>query len=210
MMAVRGFLRADQMAGAFTLLRSNDLIWSRVVRHYLLGERTPMNAIMAWNEDATRMPYRMHSQYLRELFLENRLSTGRYVVAGRAVSLSDIACPIFCVGTETDHVSPWRSVYKINILTDTDVTFALTAGGHNGGILSEPGHARRHFRIAKKTEGDIYADADAWLAATQLCQGSWWPAWTAWLSEHSEPDEPVRLQAADRAQMAAPGTYVFG
>ena len=173
------------MAGAFQLLRSNDLIWSRLVRDYLLGERQPMTDLMAWNADATRMPYRMHSEYLRKLFLNNDLAEGRYEVGGRPVTLTDIRVPIFAVGTVKDHVAPWRSVYKIHLLTDTDVTFVLTTGGHNAGIVSEPGHPRRSYQIATRKEGERYIDPDTWQAVTPRQEGSWWPAWQSWLEAHS-------------------------
>ena len=140
MMWNRGYLSADQMAGAFQLLRTNDLIWSRLVHDYLMGERTPMNDLMAWNADSTRMPYRMHAEYLQRLYLDNELAAGRFMVDGRPAAIQNIRAPMFVVGTERDHVAPWRSVYKIHYLTDTDVTFVLTSGGHNAGIVSEPGH----------------------------------------------------------------------
>jgi polyhydroxyalkanoate synthase subunit PhaC len=101
----KGYLDANQMSGAFQLLRSNDLIWSRLVRDYLLGEREPLFDLMAWNADSTRMPYRMHSEYLRNLFLGNDLAEGRYEVDGYPIALSDIRAPIFAVATETDHVA---------------------------------------------------------------------------------------------------------
>jgi polyhydroxyalkanoate synthase len=137
MMWEQGFLDGRQMAGAFQLLRSNDLVWSRVVHEFLMGERQPMTDLMAWNADATRMPYRMHSDYLRRLFLNNDLAEGRFIVTGKPVVLGDIRVPIFAVGTVSDHVAPWHSTYKIHLQTDTEVTYLLTTGGHNVGIVSE-------------------------------------------------------------------------
>ena len=209
MMATRGYLRADQMAGAFKMLRSNDLIWSRVIRHYLLGERTAMNDLMAWNADTTRMPARMHSEYLRRLFLDNALAKGQYPVDGRPVALTDIRAPIFCVGTEKDHVSPWKSVFRLLLLTDTDVTFLLTRGGHNSGIVSEPGHPRRHYRLTHKTEGDPHLPATDLVVRTPRVEGSWWPAWTRWL--HEKSGGPVAPQTTHETSFGpAPGTYVLG
>ena len=208
-MSTQGYLRADQMAGAFRMLRSADLIWSRVIRHYLLGERTAMNDLMAWNADATRMPAKMHSEYLRQMFLENRLAKGRFEVGEATVALSDIRAPIFCLGTEKDHVSPWRSVYKLHLLTDTDVTFCLTAGGHNSGVLSEPGHPRRHYRLRDKKEGQKHLSAEAWLDRTEEVEGSWWPAWGDWLAERSGPKRTPK-KGRRRTLGPAPGTYVFG
>ena len=135
-MREKGYLDGRQMAGAFQMLRSYDLLWSRRVSEYLLGEQRPMNDLMAWNADATRMPATMHSQYLRRLFLGDDLSEGRYPVGGRPVSLADIRLPVFCVGTEADHVAPWRSVYKLHYLSPAAITFVLTSGGHNAGIVS--------------------------------------------------------------------------
>ena len=209
----QGFLDTTQMAGAFQMLRSNDLVWSRVVRDYLMGERRPVTDLMAWNADATRMPYRMHTQYLRQLFLDNDLAEGRYQTDGRAVALNDVRVPIFAVGTERDHVAPWRSVYKLHVLTDTDVTFLLTSGGHNAGIVSEPGHAGRHYRVATKRGDATYADPEAWLAKTPQQAGSWWPEWAAWLDGHSgapvSPPKMGGLALCDGPLCDAPGTYAL-
>ncbi|MCL4767562.1 MAG: alpha/beta fold hydrolase [Hyphomicrobiaceae bacterium] len=213
MMRMQGYLGNNQMAGAFQLLRSNDLIWSRIIRDYLMGERQPIFDLMAWNADTTRMPYRMHSEYLRRLYQDNELSSGGFVVDDRPVALTDIRAPVFAVGTETDHVAPWRSVYKLNLLLDTEMTFALTTGGHNAGVVSEPGHPRRAYRVHTKEEGDLYMDADTWFNEAPAKRGSWWPEWAAWLSERSGSwTAPPPMGAPDkgyRPLIDAPGSYVL-
>jgi polyhydroxyalkanoate synthase len=213
MMWEHGYLDARQMKGAFQLLRSNDLIWSRNMHEYLFGERPAMFDLMAWNADSTRMPYRMHSEYLRKLYLNNDLAEGRFEVDGRPVVLSDIREPIFSVGTQTDHVAPWRSVYKAHLLTDTDVTFLLTSGGHNAGIISEPGHRGRTYQVATARGDGRYVDPESWAAGTPVRDGSWWPEWVGWLNERSgDPVSPPAMGApgAGLAPIAdAPGTYVL-
>jgi polyhydroxyalkanoate synthase len=209
----RGYLSQGQMAGAFQLLRSNDLIWSRAVRDYLMGERSPMTDLMAWNADATRMPYRMHSQYLTGLFLRNDLAAARFRVAGRPVALSDIQVPLFCLGTETDHVAPWRSVYKIHLLTDAEVTFVLTTGGHNAGVVSPPGHPGRSYRMQVREADGRYVAPDLFLAQSQRTAGSWWPQWQGWLARHSaSPRAAPSMGAVSRGIVPlddAPGRYVL-
>jgi len=209
----QGFLDSRQMAGAFQLLRSNDLVWSRAMRTYLLGEREPMTDLMAWNVDATRMPYRMHTDYLRGMFLDNDLAEGRFKAGGRPIALKDISTPLFAVGTERDHVAPWHSVYTFHLLTDTEVTFLLTSGGHNAGIVSEPGHPGRRYRVTTKKSDDTYVDPEVWAADTPVREGSWWPEWTAWLARHSgEFVAPPKMGAADAGYAPigpAPGTYVL-
>jgi polyhydroxyalkanoate synthase subunit PhaC len=185
MMWEQGFLDSRQMAGAFQMLRSNDLIWSHIVHDYLLGGRQAMTDLMAWNADATRLPYRMHSEYLRRLFLDNDLAEGRFVAGGARVTLTDIGAPIFAVGTELDHVAPWRSTYKINLQAKTEVTYLLTNGGHNAGIVSEPGHPGRHFRMIMQNADHHYHDPEHFLTGAPLNDGSWWPRWVGWLRERS-------------------------
>jgi polyhydroxyalkanoate synthase len=211
MMWEQGFLDATQMAGAFQMLRSSDLVWSRMIRDYLMGERAPVIDLMAWNADVTRLPYRMHSEYLRRLFLNNDLAEGRYLVADKPIMLADIRAPIFNVGTVRDHVAPWRSTYKLNFMTDTDVTYLLATGGHNAGIVSEPGPDGRGFQVMTRKADDRYIDPEAFLAQAPQKQGSWWPEWVAWLAVRSgEPVGPPAMGAADHAPLAdAPGTYVL-
>ncbi len=220
MMWRNGVLKAEQMSGAFQMLHSIDLIWSRVVHEYLMGERAPMIDLMAWNADTTRMPYRMHSEYLHKLFLGNDLAAGRYMVDGHPVAVQNIRVPIFAVGTETDHIAPWRSVFKIHQLADTEVTFALTNGGHNAGIVSEPGHPHRYYRLLTKSAEDTCVGPDEWRAAATLHEGSWWTAWQQWLVRHSAAERvaPAALGAKRRAPAGsdgyapladAPGSYVL-
>ena len=212
MMWTRGYLAGGQMGGAFQILRSNDLVWSRILTEYLMGEREPINDLLAWNADSTRMPYAMHSEYLKRMFLNNDLAAGRYTVGGRAVSLSALHQPIFMVGTESDHVAPWRSVHKLHFLTGAEIRFVLTSGGHNAGIVSEPGHPRRHFRAATRPADGIALSPDEWLAQAEPREGSWWTDWAQWLVERSGPPEPPpplwRAEAGYPALDAAPGRYV--
>ncbi|HEU0223273.1 MAG TPA: alpha/beta fold hydrolase [Paracoccaceae bacterium] len=208
----RGVLEASRMAGSFHLLRSNDLIWSRMIRRYLLGTSETLSDVTAWAADATRMPGRMHSEYLRQFYLNNDLAEGRLLVDGRPVALQDVRVPIFALGTEWDHVAPWRSVFKLHLLADTDITFALTNGGHNQGVVSPPGRKDRHYRIGTQSSRDRYVDPDSWLQNAAYHDGSWWPAWIAWLNQHSgEPVPPPPLgrpEAGFPALEPAPGLYV--
>jgi polyhydroxyalkanoate synthase len=170
-----------------------------------------MNDLMAWNADTTRMPARMHSDYLRHFFLHDDLAEQRYRVGGRQILLTDIKVPVFLLGTVTDHVAPWRSVYKLHYLTPAEITFVLTSGGHNAGVVNPPGNPRRHYQLLKSDAGDRRLDPDAWLAAAADNQGSWWPAWHEWLRAHSgAPANPPRMGMAGAGRLDdAPGRYVL-
>ena len=213
MMWAQGYLDRPQMSRTFASIRAEDLIFARAVRRYFLGKSDLASDLTVWNNDTTRMPARMHGEYLRGLFLENRLTAGRFAVEGRVIALRDITAPFFVVGTEDDHIAPWRSVYKLRLFTESDLTFVLTSSGHNGGILSEPGHPRRHYRIGERHAGDNYVDPDTWCRTHTPVEGSWWTEWVAWLKARSTGTaKPPRMGGRNRRYTPiadAPGTYVF-
>lgn len=209
----RGYLSGSQLSGTFQLLRSNDLIWSRMVHEYLMGERTPLMDLMAWNADTCRVPYRAHAELLRRLFLQNDLAEGRYRVQGKPIALNDIEVPIFSVGALTDHVAPWRSTYKLHLLSDAEVTYVLTAGGHNVGIVNEPGRPHRSYQVLTRAYDGKYIDPDAYLARAARREGSWWPEWQGWLAARSSAQgDPPPMGALEKGYpplMDAPGSYVL-
>ncbi len=206
-MARTGYLTARQMVATFQMMRSYDLLWSRMVNEYLLGQRRQVDALIAWNADATRMPARMHSQYLRRMFLHNDLAEGRYLVDGRPIALAALRLPLFVVGTERDHVAPWRSVFRLHQLCNAELTFVLASGGHNVGVVSPPGHSGRSYRMLRRPPDTPGSTAEQWLAAAPSTDGSWWPAWQHWLRERSgalvAPPSPAPKLGA------APGQYVM-
>jgi polyhydroxyalkanoate synthase subunit PhaC len=215
MMQKSGVLESERMGAAFALLRSRDLLWKPAVDQYMRGERPKLNDLMAWNADGTRMPRRMHSEYLERLYLRNELARGEFTVRGERVDLSSLRAPMFVVGTESDHVAPWRSVYKVRALTrSADYTFLLTSGGHNAGIVSGPVHPRRRHRMLTWSNATDTPSADEWLKSAPPLEGSWWPAWQNWLIEHSTAKRqpartlPAAAGAAQRALEDAPGSYV--
>jgi polyhydroxyalkanoate synthase subunit PhaC len=205
----QGFLSGRQMAGSFQFLHSRELVWTRAMREYLMGEREQSSDLMAWNADTTRLPARMHHEYLIGLYLKNALATNRWQVHGRTVSLQDLHLPIFVVSTERDHISPWRSVYKLHHFCDSEITFALAAGGHNAGIVSEPGHARRHYRIERRALRGAWVSPEQWERSAAQHEGSWWPAWQQWLAARSGKPVAARKVPNARSLGEAPGSYVM-
>jgi polyhydroxyalkanoate synthase len=212
-MSRQGFLDGAQMGGSFALLNARDLIWSRMVRTYLLGQREPVSSLGAWNADTTRMPFRQHSEYLHRLYRDNELARGRYKVDGKPVALSDIRLPIFGLGTQRDTVVPWQTAYKMHLLTRGDITFCLSSGGHNVGVVNPPGPGvARHYQLAVHGADDRYVDPDTWQAKAPSHEGSWWPAWLAWLAAHAgkrvAPPQMGNEAAGYPVLGDAPGTYV--
>jgi polyhydroxyalkanoate synthase len=154
----------------------------------------------------------MHSQYLRRLFLNDDLSEGRYPVGGKPVSLGSLRLPTFMVGTLTDHVAPWRSVHKLHHLSPAEITFALTSGGHNAGIVNPPKpDSHRRYQLLTREAGGAYLAPDDWQAAAPMHAGSWWPAWQQWLAARSgAPVAPPRMGGGKFKPVDdAPGQYVL-
>lgn len=208
MMWDQGYLDTKQMSGSFQMLRSYDLIWSKMVHDYMHGTQRGMIALLAWNADATRMPYKMHSEYLEKLFLNNDFSEGRLTVEGQHIVAENIKVPAFVVSTEKDHVAPWKSVYKTHLLINSDITFVLTNGGHNAGIVSEPGHPGRSYFIRERKKDSSYIGPNTWLKKAESKTGSWWMAWHEWLVKQSSP-KLVSARMLDPKLPDAPGTYVL-
>ncbi|MEL6363943.1 MAG: alpha/beta fold hydrolase [Pseudomonadota bacterium] len=218
-MDAKGYLGAEQMAGAFAVLRSRDLMYRRRQRAYLFGETEKEFDLMVWNADSTRMPKQMHSEYLRRLFLNNDFTQGRFIVDDEPVAISDIRAPIFALGTEKDHVAPWRSVFKIHLFADVEVTFALTNGGHNAGVISDPGHPRRRHKVLTKQDCERYLSPDIWLERAEARDGSWWTTWFDWLAAKSSGEKPAatpkradipgNLLRKNARLPDAPGAYVM-
>jgi polyhydroxyalkanoate synthase subunit PhaC len=209
-----GFLCGSKMASAFNIMHSADLIWGKIVQDYFIGERKSLFDVMAWNKDVTRLPYKMHSEYLEKLFLNNSLVDGDFAVNKENVFLYNINVPIFAVGTVADHVAPWKSVYKINFLTKVDVTFVLTTGGHNVGIVSEPGNKKRSYQVMTKNSQDLCINQEAWQKSAPTKEGSWWIEWQDWLSNYSDPNKvlPPSIGNAKKGYHIlydAPGDYVL-
>ena len=208
-MAHTGYLSGKMMAASFQFLGSRDLIWSRNTHRYLLGQDEVGNDMMSWNMDTTRLPERMHNEYLNSLFLHNALSEGYYHVEGQAIALMDIHVPMMIVGTERDHISPWKSVYKIHLNTDVDTTFILASGGHNAGIVSEPGHPNRSYQMNHQAAGHGWIEPQVWQAQAPHHEGSWWSAWRDWLVSQSSGSVKARKIAPQTALYDAPGRYVL-
>jgi polyhydroxyalkanoate synthase len=204
-MAKRGYLAADEMAGTFNLLRANDLVWRYVASSWLMGEDPPVFDILQWNADSTRMPARMHSEYLRAMYLENRLAEGTLTIGGHKVSLARSTTDLYVLSAREDHITPWRGCYKTTQLTGGDARFVLTSSGHIAGIVNPPGPKRTHWR------GELLpADPDEWLDAATEVQGSWWEDWTTWANERAgERREPPPLGSDAYPPLEdAPGSYV--
>ena len=205
----RGYLEGSEMAGTFNMMRANDLIWSFVVNNYLMGKDPFPFDLLYWNSDSTRMPAKMHSFYLRTMYMENRLvEPGGIVIDGVPIDLSKIKVPCYFISTLEDHIAPWKSTYLGALKFGGPVRFVLGGSGHIAGIVNPPAANKYGFWI--NPAASLAPDADAWFEGAQHQQGSWWTDWHAWVRPH-DPDEVDARDPAKgklKALEDAPGSFV--
>jgi polyhydroxyalkanoate synthase len=189
------------------MLRSNDLIWPYVVNNYMLGKKPFPFDILFWNSDATRMPPANHSYYLRNCYLENRLSKGTMEIAGVTLDLHKVKVPIYNLATREDHIAPAKSVLFGSHLFGGPVKYVLTGSGHIAGVVNPPAKAKYQYWTGAKPSGD---DLDAWLKNAQEHPGSWWPDWLDWLKSEDTETVPARKIGGSKLKAIedAPGSYV--
>ncbi len=206
----QGYLDKKYMSAAFRMLRSNNLIWRYYVHNYLQGEVPPKSDFLYWNCDSTRLPAAMCSYYLREFYLNNNLvKEDKLMLGNRLIDLRRIRQPLYVVGTEQDHICPWKETFKICNLVGGPRRFALSDEGHITGIVNPPSaRSRRKYWISDLTES---LTADEWLSKQQEQPGSWWFDWVGWLSEKSDPRvEPPGMGSDKYPPLEkAPGSYVM-
>jgi polyhydroxyalkanoate synthase len=206
-MLERGYLENRSMATMFNMLRANDLIWSNVVNNYVLGKEPPAFDLLYWNADGTRMARVAHSFYLRNTYLENNLiKPKKIVLKGVPIDLKQIHLDIYAVGTEQDHIVPWKSAWRISQLASGKVRFVLGGSGHIAGIINPPSKGKGYWTNEKPVK-----TADEWLESAEQHKGSWWANWLKWLSRRSsEQGTPPLMGSTTYPPLTpAPGTYVL-
>jgi len=206
-MDAKGYFDGAHMAQAFNLLRENELIWSFFVDSYLFGRAPRAFDLLYWNSDSTRMPQRMHSFYLRNMYLDNRLRVpGGIALDGVPIDLGKIKIPAYFLSTRDDHIAPWKSSYAGAKLLSGPVTFVLGGSGHIAGVVNPPSANKYGYWT-----NDARADApDDWLAQAQQHDGSWWPHWSRWIAAYAGKRVPAREPGTGKlpAIEEAPGGYV--
>jgi polyhydroxyalkanoate synthase subunit PhaC len=205
-MSKTGFLDGNSMAMAFNLLRSNDLIWSPVIRNYLKGKPPRALDFLSWNSDATRIPAACHSFYLRNCYLDNRLANGEMVLAGDTIDLGSVTTPIYILATREDHIAPAKSVFLGSKLFGGRVTFVLAGSGHIAGVINPP----YRVKYSHWVDGPFVSNIEAWLAKAKERPGSWWPHWLQWIREHDPTEVSPRMPGDGKLKPLedAPGSYV--
>ncbi len=202
-----GYLDGSRMAGAFNLLRANDLIWSFYVNNYLLGNDPRPFDLLYWNSDSTRMPAKMHSWYLRNLYLKNNLCKPNALdVDGVPLDVSSIDVPACFISAVEDHIAPWKSTYMGARLFSGPTRFILGGSGHIAGIINPPAAKKYGYRVSEK----LVESADEWMAATPVNDGSWWPEWDRWVRTLADAQVDARKPGTGKLPVIedAPGTYV--
>jgi polyhydroxyalkanoate synthase len=203
----RGFLEGGDMAASFNMLRANDLIWSFVVNNYLLGNEPFPFDLLYWNSDATRMPPKMHSFYLRNMYQNNLLTKpGGISMKGVPIDLADIDIPVYFLSCREDHIAPWKSTYQGAKRFGGPVRFVLAASGHIAGVVNPPEGGKYNHFINKS----LPEDADTWLEEATEVGGSWWSDWSRWVSSFDKTEVPARIPGKGKLKAieAAPGSYV--
>jgi polyhydroxyalkanoate synthase len=206
-MSERGYLEGKRMATAFNLLRSNDLIWPYVINNYLKGREPPPFDLLYWNSDPTRLPAANHSFYLRNCYLENRLSKGDMVIGGKKLKLRNIKVPIYNLATREDHIAPAKSVLLGSRLFGGPVRFVLAGSGHIAGVVNPPNKMKYQYWIGPKPTS---ANLERWLARAKEHPGSWWPDWFDWIKAQDASEVPAREPGGGNLVPLedAPGSYV--
>ncbi|MDX1606057.1 MAG: class I poly(R)-hydroxyalkanoic acid synthase, partial [Candidatus Competibacterales bacterium] len=203
----QGYLEGSQMANVFNMLRANDLIWSFYVNNYLLGKEPMAFDLLYWNSDSTRMPRKMHSFYLRNMYLNNRLrEPGGIDLAGEPIDLRKIRTPQYFVSTREDHIAPWKGTYRGVHLTNGQVKFVLGGSGHIAGVVNPPDRNKYGYW----TYGKLPDTPDEWLNNASYNEGSWWPDWLAWVKRRAGKEVPARVPGDGPFDPIedAPGSYV--
>ncbi|WP_432723765.1 alpha/beta fold hydrolase [Jeongeupia wiesaeckerbachi] len=205
-MAQKGYLDGKEMASSFRMLRPNSLIWNYWVSSYLLGEAPTAFDVLYWNMDTTRMPQKMHSYYLREFYVHNKLiQPDALTIAGEPIDLARIETPLFMVGTQEDHIAPWQQTWALTAKAKGPVTFTLSTSGHILGIVNPPRpDSKRRYWQGEAKRGE---EAEVWLGRQQAAAGSWWPSWVEWLAPRSGKD--VKPPVPSTGLGPAPGRYVL-
>jgi polyhydroxyalkanoate synthase len=206
-MTKTGYLDGKHMSQVFNMMRDNDLIWSFVVNNYLMGREPLAFDLLYWNADNTRMPAMMHSLYLRQMYLENKLvQPGGITLDGVALDLGKVSVPTYIVSTREDHIAPWKSTYSATQLYKGNIRFVLSASGHIAGIVNPPAAKKYCYWTNTKTP----ADPDAWFAGARQHDGSWWNDWQKWVKKHAGGETPARQPGCGTFTPIedAPGSYV--